>query len=117
MAINQKHLRPTLVKGIAPKRRPNRFVFSTDAILGSVADPLLIDLAEEKISVFPNPFYHDLEIAVETKERGDATILIYNMLGQNVFEDAFKINSDAAVLKISPAVPTGVYLLQVQIEW
>ncbi|EIA09131.1 LamG domain-containing protein [Flavobacterium frigoris] len=90
-------------------------VFSTDAILGSVANPLLIGLAEEKISVFPNPFYHELEIAIETKERGDAKILIYNMLSQIVFEDTFKINSDAAVLKINPAIPSGVYLLQLHI--
>jgi hypothetical protein len=90
-------------------------VFSTDAILGSVANPILIGLTEEKISVFPNPFYHELEIAIETKERGDAKILIYNMLSQNVFEHNFKINSDTAVLKINPAIPSGVYLLQLHI--
>ncbi|RTZ01666.1 T9SS type A sorting domain-containing protein [Flavobacterium sp. RSP49] len=103
-------------KGNSAQATTKSIRFSTDAILGSIADPILIDLSEEKISIFPNPFYHDLEIAVETKERGEATILIYNILGQIVFEDAFKINSDAAVLKISPAVPSGVYLLQVQIK-
>ena len=84
--------------------------------MGSIADPILIDLLEEKISIFPNPFYHDLEIAIETKERGGAKILIYNMLSQVVFEDTFKINSDAAVLKINPAITSGVYLLQLQIN-
>jgi hypothetical protein len=103
-------------KGINTRATAKSIPFSTDAILGSIADPILIDLSEEKISVFPNPFYHDLEIAIETKERGDAKILIYNILGQIVFEDDFKINSDAAVLKINPAIPSGVYLLKLQIS-
>lgn len=89
--------------------------FSTDAILGSVPDPVLIDLLEEEISVFPNPFYHDLEIAINTKEKGDAKIVIFNMLSQIVFEEAFKLNSEASVLKIHPTIASGVYLLQVQI--
>lgn len=103
-------------KGKSTQATSKSISFSTDAILGSIADPILIASLEEKISVFPNPFYHDLEIAIETKERGDAKILIYNMLSQIVFEDTFEINSDAAVLKINPAIPSGVYLLQLQIS-
>jgi hypothetical protein len=103
-------------KGKSTKATTKLLSFSSDAILGSIADPVLIDLLEEKISIYPNPFYQDLEIAIETKERGDAKVLIYNMLSQVVFEDTFKINSDAAVLKINPAIPTGVYLLQIQIK-
>ncbi|SDX72735.1 LamG-like jellyroll fold domain-containing protein [Flavobacterium degerlachei] len=103
-------------KGKSTQATTKSIVFSTDAILGSVANPILIGLTEEKISVFPNPFYHELEIAIETKERGDAKILIYNMLSQVVFVDTFKINSDAAVLKINPAITSGVYLLQLQIN-
>ena len=103
-------------KGKSTQATTKSIPFSTNAILGSIADPILIDLLEEKISIFPNPFNYELEIAIETKERGDATILIYNMLSQVVFEDTFKINSDAAVLKINPAIPSGVYLLQLQIN-
>ncbi|MGO4904523.1 LamG-like jellyroll fold domain-containing protein [Flavobacterium sp. W20_MBD1_R3] len=103
-------------KGKSKRTTTKSIPFSTDAILGSIANPVLIDLLEEKISIYPNPFYHDLEIAIETKERGDAKVVIYNVLSQVVFEDTFKINSDASVLKISPAVPSGVYLLQVQIK-
>lgn len=103
-------------KGKSKQATTKSIPFSTDAILGSIADPVLIDLLEEKISIYPNPFYHDLEIAIETKERGDAKVLIYNMLSQVVFEDTFKINLDASVLKINPAIPSGVYLLQVQIK-
>jgi hypothetical protein len=103
-------------KGKSMQATTKSIPFSTDAILGSIADPVLIDLLEEKISIFPNPFYQDLEIAIETGERGDAKVLIYNMLSQVVFEDTFKINSDASVLKINPVIPSGVYLLQVQIK-
>ncbi|PQB09089.1 hypothetical protein BST83_00080 [Polaribacter filamentus] len=93
-------------KGKSAQPTSKTISFSTDAILGSISNPILIDLFGEKISVSPNPFYHDLEIAIETKERGDAKVLIYNMLSQIIFEDTFKINSDAAVFKISPTIPS-----------
>jgi hypothetical protein len=102
-------------KGKSAQPTSKTISFSIDAILGSISNPILIDLLKEKISVSPNPFYHDLEIAIETKERGDAKVLIYNMLSQVIFEDTFKINSDAAVLKISPTIPSGVYLLKLHI--
>jgi hypothetical protein len=102
-------------KGKSAQPTSKTISFSTDAILGSISNPILIDLFGEKISVSPNPFYHDLEIAIETKERGDAKVLIYNMLSQIIFEDTFKINSDAAVFKISPTIPSGVYLLKLHI--
>jgi hypothetical protein len=88
--------------------------FSTDAILGSIANPVIIDLSTEKINVYPNPFHHDFEIAINSKEAGDATILINNMFGQTVFESTSKINVGTNILKVQPTVPAGSYILKIK---
>ncbi|MEY2867714.1 MAG: hypothetical protein RIR01_114, partial [Bacteroidota bacterium] len=89
--------------------------FSTNAILGSISDPVVIDLLEEKISVSPNPFHNDIEIAFKTEEGGNAKILINNILNQTVYSGTFEIDSGATVLKIHPNVANGMYFLRVEI--
>ncbi len=89
--------------------------FSTDAILGSISDPIVIESLEEKISVSPNPFHNDLEIAIEAEESGDAKIVINNMLNQVVFTGTFEINPGATILKIHPNIVCGIYILRVEI--
>lgn len=89
--------------------------FKADAILGSVADPIVIDFLTEKVSVFPNPFHQDFEVVVDSKEAGEAKIVIYNMLNQKLYESTAKINKGVNVLKVYPTIPAGVYLLKLQI--
>jgi hypothetical protein len=91
------------------------FHFSNNAILGSISSPIVIDLLKEKISVSPNPFHNDLEIAIDTEESGDAQITINNMLNQLVFNETFEIHPGANVLKINPNITTGIYILRVTI--
>ncbi len=89
--------------------------FSNNAILGSIAYPIVIDLLKEKISISPNPFQNELEIAIDTEESADAQITINNMLNQRVLKETFKIQPGANVLKIHPYLPSGVYILRVVI--
>jgi hypothetical protein len=89
--------------------------FSNNAILGSFAYPIVIDLLKEKISVSPNPFQNELEIAIDTEESADAQITINNILSQLVLKETFKIQPGANVLKIHPNLASGIYILRVAI--
>ena len=91
------------------------FSFSNNAILGSVSNPIIIDLLKEKISVSPNPFHDNLEIAIDTEESGEAKIVVSNMLNQLVFNETFEIHPGATILKIRPNIATGIYILRVEI--
>ncbi|WP_269684051.1 LamG-like jellyroll fold domain-containing protein [Flavobacterium lacustre] len=89
--------------------------FSSDAILGSISDPIVIDWLEERISVSPNPFQNELVIAIDAEESGDAKITINNMLNQVVYTGSFETQAGATVLKIHPNITSGIYILRVEI--
>lgn len=89
--------------------------FSTDAILGSISNPIVIDVLEEKISVSPNPFHNDFEIAIDAEESGNAKVVINNMLNQLVYTSTSEINPGATILKIHPNIASGIYILRVEI--
>ncbi|MFC5285150.1 LamG-like jellyroll fold domain-containing protein [Pedobacter alpinus] len=111
----QEKLTAYLGKGSNAQVTSKTISFSPDAILGSIAKPVIIDFLTEKINVYPNPFINDFEILINTKEAGDAKILIHNMLNQKVYESDAKINAGNNVLKVQPNLAAGVYLLKLQI--
>ena len=88
--------------------------FSSDVVLGSIANPLVIDLLGEEMNVFPNPFSTFLDIAFVSKEAGDASIVVFNMLNQKVFETSVRAKLGDNLFKIQPNVSSGPYIVQVQ---
>jgi hypothetical protein len=93
-----------------------RFEFSPDGILGSIAKPVLIELEQQDVFVFPNPFHDELKIEVNTPEKGDAKIAIYNLASSHtLFEKSFTVEAGSSVLKMEPNIPTGAYLIKVQV--
>jgi hypothetical protein len=93
-----------------------RFDFSPDGILGSIAKPVLIELEQQDVFVFPNPFHDELKIEVNTPEKGDAKIAIYNLASSHtLFEKSFSVEAGSSVLKMEPNIPTGAYLIKVQV--
>ncbi|OYZ01215.1 MAG: hypothetical protein B7Y37_07960 [Sphingobacteriia bacterium 28-36-52] len=92
------------------------FNFSSNAIWGSISRPIIIELPKNEISIYPNPFLEELKVAINSKEKGDARIVIYNMAtSQTYYNNVFKINVGANILKLSPIIPVGAYVISVQI--
>jgi hypothetical protein len=93
-----------------------RFDFSPDVILGSIAKPVLIELENQDVFVFPNPFQDELKIEVNTPEKGEAKISIYNLASSHtLFEKSFTVEVGSSVLKMQPNIPVGAYLIKVQV--
>ncbi len=93
-----------------------RIDFSSDVMLGSIAKPVLIELEQQDVFVFPNPFQNELKIEVNTPEKGDAKITIYSVeSSQSLFEKAFKVDAGSTVLSMQPNIPTGSYLIKVEV--
>jgi hypothetical protein len=91
------------------------FNFSTDAIWGSIARPVVIELPKNEISIYPNPFREELKVAINSKEKGDAKVVIYNMAtSQTFYNNIFKVNVGANVYKLTPILPAGAYIINVQ---
>jgi hypothetical protein len=93
-----------------------RFDFSPDVILGSIAKPVLIELENQDVFVFPNPFQDELKIEVNTPEKAEAKISIYNLASSHtLFEKSFTVEVGSSVLKMQPNIPVGAYLIKVQV--
>lgn len=76
-------------------------------------------VASDNIDIYPNPFVDNLQVSLTLKNSSNVLILMYNTIGQIVFEKSFFLKADeTTVVKISdqnlsqyPAA--GVYFLNV----
>jgi hypothetical protein len=92
------------------------FKFASDVLLGTIAKPILIELAKQELSIYPNPFHEELKVVLDSKEKGETKIIIYSITGQTLFDKNFDVNAGTNVLMIQPKVPTGTYVMSVQVD-
>lgn len=92
------------------------FKFSSDVLLGTIAKPILIELDKQELSIYPNPFHDELKVVLDSKEKGETKIIIYSITGQTLFDKNFDVNAGTNVLMIQPKVPTGTYVMSVQVD-
>jgi hypothetical protein len=90
--------------------------FASDVLLGAIAKPILIELAKQELSIYPNPFHDELKVVVDSKEKGETKIIIYSITGQTLFDKNFDLNAGTNVLMIQPKVPTGTYVMSVEVD-
>ncbi|WP_104808213.1 LamG-like jellyroll fold domain-containing protein [Polaribacter filamentus] len=89
------------------------FNFASDAILGSISKPIVINLLEDSINVSPNPFRSNFEITINTEDKDQANLIITNMLGQIVYTRGFQMQPGNNVLTINPDIAHGTYILKI----
>ena len=80
------------------------------------AKPIILEEFLDTISVFPNPFENDLTVKVDALESEVVTIQLYNLMSQLLFTKKFNVTEGINLLKISPKVATGTYLIQVKMN-
>jgi hypothetical protein len=111
----QEPLTAYIGSGNSAKATRKIISFSADGILGSISKPIIIELLENEITAFPNPFYKDLEIIFNSEDLGLAKISVFNIFMQKVYESTFTVIEENKIVKIQPDLLPGVYFLQVQI--
>jgi hypothetical protein len=111
-----EHLTAFIGANNAKQATSKTFNFSSDAIWGSIARPIVIELPKNEISIYPNPFQEELKVAINAKEKGEAKVTIYNLAtSQTCYSNVFKVNVGANVFKLRPIVPAGAYVVNVKI--
>jgi hypothetical protein len=84
--------------------------------MGSIAKPILIELPKQEVSIFPNPFHEELKVSITSEEKAQVKISIYNMVSSlKYFENTFNVNVGVNLLRLRPNVPTGTYVIKIQI--
>jgi hypothetical protein len=70
----------------------------------------------ENVRIYPNPLDTELTIELRANESQTATIKIYSIAGQLVFDKNVTVQKGLNRVKISPNISNGVYWLQTEMN-
>lgn len=73
-------------------------------------------IAENSLSIYPNPFHRDLHISYNLIKNGPVRISLLNLLGQEtmLLSDQESVQSGAHSITVAPALKPGVYFIKLQ---
>ena len=75
-----------------------------------------IPISDINLEVFPNPFIDNLNISIEGEIESHADIILFNILGNKIFEKRISRNDSKNTCTDLSYLPTGIYLLEAHID-
>lgn len=103
--------------GSQVKKTTSTFVFKGNDVMGTVANPITLEEQSfVKDIVFPNPFKNELHIRLHTKYTEEVPISLYSTLGQLVYSTNYKLVQGENLIRLTPSVISGTYLLKVVLK-
>jgi hypothetical protein len=106
--------------GKAIASAPATISYQSNAVAGSLLQPLVIDFSQtgKQASIYPNPFKTSLNIDIKTNEGDNVEIVIFDMLGRIVMQQE-EVSSGALYStswNSTGNTPAGVYQLRITVN-
>ncbi len=102
--------------GFIKKATTNSFEFISNGVLGTISEPVKLNIEKEFRGIYPNPFTSELSIQIEAEESQTVTIRLYTLGGQMVLIKELKANKGINSFKIIPKVASGTYMLSAEMN-
>lgn len=93
------------------------FTFSPNNMLGTINQPILLEVAKGKFSVYPNAFTKDIHLRFNAINEQEAEVRLFNVLGHEVYRKSHNINKGSNEWIINPDVPKGLYVLSLTLDY
>jgi len=92
------------------------FAFAADQVMGTLADPLLLESASIDVAVYPNAFTDKLNIELSAYTGQEAAISLTDALGRVRMLDSVPLAKGWNKLELRPQVPKGLYVLTIVVD-
>jgi len=92
------------------------FDFSGNTILGTLRQPVVLQVAETQLNVIPNPFDHKFILQFGAKEVQDVLVQVYTVDGRKVEESLVAAKIGKNQVEFQPAIASGLYILRIQVD-
>ena len=102
--------------GVSTKKTSKKFTFKGNDILGTISKPIMLEEMTEGVSVYPSPFDNEITIRANAVQDQNISITLYSLSGKVVLDVKQNVVKGENILKIQPTVPSGVYVLQININ-
>lgn len=77
----------------------------------------IADNTLESMNIYPNPAVNNFYVAISSTENASATVSVFNMMGQLVYNESVVLNEGANLINVNAnALNAGVYMVNVKTD-
>ncbi len=105
-----------IVKGNREEATTKTIAFSPNMVLGTINDPIVLDVLSDAVGIYPNPFENELKVRVFADNQQKVVLRLYSLTGQEVFKKQFDVDEGEVWLSIHPKIATGTYYLHATVN-
>ncbi|WP_298545987.1 LamG-like jellyroll fold domain-containing protein [uncultured Aquimarina sp.] len=100
--------------GIQQKVTTKSFSFINNGVMGTIAEPVILEEFTDDITIFPNPFENNLTITINASQDQKAIVRLYTITGQLIFIEDMTMVSGINTRNIKPDIASGTYFMQIE---
>ncbi|SHG51876.1 Por secretion system C-terminal sorting domain-containing protein [Winogradskyella jejuensis] len=98
--------------GSVVKPTDGKFSFRGNNVLGRVADPIVLNLLENTIAAYPNPFKDELQLLVNSNSSQNVKVQLFSITNQLVYTNQIEVSQGVNTYTINADIQSGVYFLK-----
>ncbi len=103
--------------GAAVKKSSYVSSFTTNGILGTVNDPVILNFDNDNtIRTYPNPFATEFSLQINSNKNQKAVVSVFSISSQMLYNQEIELFKGTNTRKITVNGIDGVYLIKVQME-
>ncbi|WP_114752467.1 LamG-like jellyroll fold domain-containing protein [Pleomorphovibrio marinus] len=103
-------------KGIEERMSSTSFDFEGNTLMGTLRQPVVLQLAEDLLQVLPNPFDHSFELKFGAQEAQNVQVELYAVDGRKLQEELVQAQPGPNRVLFQPSLASGVYFLRLQVD-
>ncbi len=92
------------------------FEFKNNGVMGTLKEPVVLELFKNGIKLYPNPFEDDLTLDFNVSEAQTITVQLFSLTNQLVLTNEISVEEGLNSYQLKTELATGVYYLHVAMK-
>lgn len=92
------------------------FEFKNNGVMGTLKEPIVLELFENGIKLYPNPFEDDLTLDFNVSEAQTITVQLFSLTNQLLLTKEISVDEGLNSYQLKTELATGVYYLHIAMK-
>jgi len=109
-----------LINSFKEKSIVTNLDFIPESIVGTIKNPLLFEVIDESIVMYPNPFESKFELSIDSESASSVKVELCNIVGQTLYSKIYNVVVGKNIIEVTPDnnnyLLKGIYIIKISKE-
>ena len=109
-----------LINNFKEKKIVTNLDFIPESIVGTIKNPLLFEVIDDSIVMYPNPFENKFELSIDSETASSVKVELCNIVGQTLYSKIYNVEAGKNIIEVTPDnnnyLLKGIYIIKITKE-